>query len=578
MRRAIPARFFGGTAPLATYLVTSVDGAGGVLTFQTVTQGSGYAAGTVATTTSGAGLGFTAVVTLTGAGYAVGDTGTVDGGANDATYTVTSVDANGFVTGYTITFGGYGYQVGQQAGTSATSGSGTGFTLQITMTGWTALLTVDVPAGSAGTNYVQSACFLQGYIIATIGSLADPLRRQFFVSNQNDPTTFNPSEFGTKQANPDPMVAAYAANELLLLMGSNTIELWEDAGALNFQFQLIQGGGVIYTGLASRDTVSTMGDTTVCWLGADARGRLIAWQLQGRSPVRISNHAIEAQWALFDATGACAYPAQFNGHWFWIISFPIADVTFVYDIVTGVWAQWLAYDGANFHCDLARYHASAWGVAHVGLDYNNGNIYMLQIGLGTDNGAPIQQIRRSPIVSSEGKRLLIQKFRLVQETGGADTSPVALRVSHDAGHTWGNYLTLPVGALGLYQFVVELYRLGKGRYNAIEISTSNRSASGMAIANASWVRPDGDGSSATPVISFNVPRPLENYGDLTIEGLTVSPFPTSASSQPFASPPLEQPVTGSPSAALTTPASSQQLATSLMDEQCGRFMRETRAA
>jgi hypothetical protein len=210
-------------------------------------------------------------------------------------------------------------------------------------------------------------------------------------------------------------------------------------------------------------------------MGSDARGHSIAWQLQGRTPVRISDHAVEAEWANFDRAGSSGYSCQFNGHWFYLVHFPIADVTFAYDIVTQTWAKWLAWDGAAFHAELARYHTSTYGWAHIGLDYATGNIYTMQIGLPDDAGAPIMQIRRSPIVASEGKRVLIQKFRLVQETG-TDMTPVSLRVSHDAGHTWGNYLTISAGATAAYQQVMELYHLGRGRYNAIEISTTSTAA------------------------------------------------------------------------------------------------------
>ncbi len=77
--------------------------------------------------------------------------------------------------------------------------------------------------------------------------------------------------------------------------------------------------------------------------------------------------------------------------------------------------------------------------------------------------------------------------------------------------------------------------------------------------------------AATPVISFSVM--LEGYGELTIENLTVAPFPNANMKTPFAAPPLEHPVTASPSAAIATPASTQGLATSLMNEPWGGFMR-----
>jgi hypothetical protein len=73
-----------------------------------------------------------------------------------------------------------------------------------------------------------------------------------------------------------------------------------------------------------------------------------------------------------------------------------------------------------------------------------------------------------------------------------------------------------------------------------------------------------------PVLSFRVV--LEGYGELTIENLTIKPFPNSGAAI-VGPPPLEHPVTASPSGARAVPASGQTRADALMNEPWGGYVR-----
>ncbi len=340
-----------------------------------------------------------------GTGYAMGDTGTIAQGVG-AIYTVNTVGGGGAAATITISPRGAGYVVGSTVATAAGGaqpGAGSGMTLTITAVNWDGA-TVEIPNGV--DYFVTSATYIDQYIVCTVGTSQDPLRRQFFVSDVGNPAVFNPLEYGTKESLPDPNVCVFAANELLMVMGATSIELWEDTGAVNFPFQRITGGGVIEIGLVEfGNTVAKVGDGTVCFIGTDERGANIAWQMAGRTPQRISTNAIEAQWYVYDTTGANAYVAQHEGHWFYVVNFPIVDKTWAYDISTGQWAQWCLgnWQDTSSVGDLARYHAAVPGIGHVVLD-KNGNTYLQLLGLNADDTTPIRSIRRSPIVDAEMRR------------------------------------------------------------------------------------------------------------------------------------------------------------------------------
>lgn len=472
-----------------------------------------------------------------GLNYAIGDTGTVDGGSG-ATYVITSVDIDGSVGlfGYNLTNDGSGYSVTTGATTTATSGSGTGLLIQvfaittnggavqsfiltsagsgyITGTDIATIMggaqpgtgdgnfTVDItgvaaaawiveqqaiPAGTIfSDNFIQTCTFMDEYIIVSMApTAADPIRRRFYISGVNRPSWWSPVDYGTKEANSDPIAAVFAAYEQLLVLGLTTVEDWYDnPNGAAFPFQRVQGGGVIEAGCASPWTIIKM-DNTVCWLGTDNRGQLTFWELRGTTPIRISNHAVEYQWRNYDVTGASAYAYQEGGHYFGMVHFPIPDVTWCFDTATlgrdgkPVWHERLAWDGSTWHADIGRYHGFSFPVGHCVGDYNTSNLYLMSVDVFEDNCLPIRRLRVSPHIFDEQRRVLFSRFRLYAQTGivpatGDGSAPIfSLRISNDGGYTWGPYLNTSAGLIGDFKLVIEWLRLGISRNRVWEVSTN----------------------------------------------------------------------------------------------------------
>lgn len=427
-----------------------------------------------------------------GLGYAVGDTGTIDGGAISAAYTVNSVDGSGAVLTYTIDPTGFGYSVTDPGVATTTSGGtqpgvGAGFQIDITgvNAGWSIVEVTTAAAGPGG--FIQAATYMDGYTIISLApNTPDPQRRQFFISALNDPTSWNGLDSGEKEANPDPIQAPFAAYEILVLFGLQTIEQWQDSGDANFPFARVSGGGVLENGLASPWTVAKA-DGTLCWLGTDIRGGPVAWTMRGYSPVRISNHAVEEAWRAYDVTGSSAYAYQEAGHFFYVVHFPIPNKTWVADTVTMApdgkpcWHERAAWDGTHWNADIGRYHAYSFPVGHAVGDYRNGNIYVQTLDALDDNGTPIRRLRATPHVNNEQRWNRYARFRLQMQTGivpasGPGSDPtMSLRQSDDGGFTFGPYLDRSAGLIGNYGAVIpiEWYRLGASRNRVLEVSTSD---------------------------------------------------------------------------------------------------------
>lgn len=416
-----------------------------------------------------------------GNGYAVGDTGRVTGGKIPATYIVTSVSGTGAVTGYTITYNGTGYAVSNGIATEtggAQPGVGFGFTINITAAAAIAWLIQQqtIPEGTLITdNFIATATWMDGYVIISLAqNEPDPARRTFYISGLNDPTNWNALSFDEKEANSDPVVAVFAAYEILMVFGSQTIELWQDSGNLLSAFQRLLGGGVTENGLAPAASwaVSKM-DDTVCWLGSDARGQYVARQLVGNKPVRISNHAIENTWRAYNTFGASSYSYVENGHSFWVLHFPIPDKTWVYDSTIGPELGWheRAYrDDQNvLHADIGRYHGFYPEIGHAVGDYRNNNLYLQSIDILEDNCAAILRERVTPHLCDELKWSFYHLFRLhclrgrVPAAGDGSDPQCTLEVSNDGAQTFGPPMTRSMGRIGEYQKIIEWWRLGRAR-------------------------------------------------------------------------------------------------------------------
>jgi hypothetical protein len=117
-----------------------------------------------------------------------------------------------------------------------------------------------------------------------------------------------------------------------------------------------------------------------------------------------------------------------------------------------------------------------YGRDHLVGDYENGNVYALDIDTYTDNGAVIFRTKSFQHFVTDGKRQFFRSLELDMETGvgnAADPDPqVWLRWSDDGGHTWSATVTMGMGKVGEYGRRMTRNRLGMGRDRVFEVSTT----------------------------------------------------------------------------------------------------------
>jgi hypothetical protein len=484
-----------------------------------------------------------------------GGTGSITGYVNPTTYYIIATNASTTFT-LSATLGG--------AAITTTAGTPTGLTYQVAPT------TLNVTAVVSGALYVGQT--IQGVGIAvdtiitafgtgsgglgtyTVSSSGFLTSRQFYGLNfsvlpstdgafsgantvdiidnyfvYNNPTTqqFGASDllspvspalsFSLKDGAPDDLVALIVDHREVYLLGEISSEVWTDVGTVPFPFQRIPGTSTQH-GIAAPFSVSRLGNS-FAYVSRNNRGQAQIMQMQGYIPQRISTHAVENTLVNQYVGDAISWTYQLEGHEVFVVTFPSLELTWAYDITTGLWHKWLYLaNDSTYQRHRGNCCAVFQGLVIIG-DYENGKLYELDKDNYTDDGQTIRRLRRAPHLVTEFQRqyfdelqiqfqpgvgttglsnyeqIVIPGFIYLGDTytiGSADsliieatktyvlgtigqlnpttTTPQAmLRWSNDGGSTWSNEYWVGIGQLGRYKNRAIWRRLGTARDRVFEV-------------------------------------------------------------------------------------------------------------
>ena len=316
---------------------------------------------------------------------------------------------------------------------------------------------------------------LDGYFLAL-----DAATSTLFLSDLLDGATWDPTQFAQRSIAPDPWIAMAVNYREIWLFGTETSEVWVNVGSFPFPFAPHPSGLIPY-GIAAPFSVKNVAGTLI-WLARTANGSGQVVAASGFSPQVISTHALQNAIAMYGTIDdAIGDTFEMLGHTFYVLTFPTAGHTWVYDVTTKVWVEWLTWVPASNEYTAWRplFHAFAFG-KHLMLDRSAGDIYELSHLFTTDvDDNYIRRLRRFPGLTQELKRTFYDEFILFMETGlglpvGQGSNPqVMLRASDDGGKTWGNERSTSAGAEGAYKTRAMWTRLGSGRDRVFEIVCSD---------------------------------------------------------------------------------------------------------
>jgi hypothetical protein len=351
--------------------------------------------------------------------------------------------------------------------------------------------------------------FLDGYFVFN-----EPNSQRLWVTESYNGTAIDSLAFASAEGSPDDLVTLIVDHREVWLFGVNTVEVWYNAGTPDFPLARIQGAFNEIGCLAAYSVAKL--DNGLFWLGRDARGNGVVYRSKGYSGERVSTHAVEWQIQQYtDLSDAVAYTYQQDGHSFYVLNFPTANTTWVYDVATGLWHERAGWENNQFTRHRGNCQMNFSNEIVIG-DYVSGFLFAYDPTVYTEAGT-VQKWLRSwralPTGENNLKRTTQHSLQLDCETGvGLNSNDygllgttylitedvkniitedgdfivsslnlpapgivpqVMLRWSDDGGHTWSSEHWKSMGQTGQYGKRVIWRRLGmtqKLRDRVYEIS------------------------------------------------------------------------------------------------------------
>jgi hypothetical protein len=323
--------------------------------------------------------------------------------------------------------------------------------------------------------------FIEGWLIFN-----QPATRTFFTTGPTPYTiNFPGTSFALKDSSTDNLITLFENDRELWLIGERTSEVWYNAGnSTGVSFSRVPAVGP-QIGCSAQHSISRMGPSLV-WLAQNEQGQNVVVQTNQYAFDRISNHAIETAIASYPlVSDAIGYVYEEGGHVFYVLTFPTADVTWVYDMTASegygkpTWHQRASYNSATgqFHRHRGNCFMNFQNLRLVG-DYQTGQIHQMSRAYYTDNGSVLKSQRRAkPIWDKSNRERIFHASLQVEftpgvgvQSGQGSTPEAMLRWSDDGGFTWSNEHWQSIGAAGYTKNRAKWNRLGASRDRIYELN------------------------------------------------------------------------------------------------------------
>ncbi len=299
---------------------------------------------------------------------------------------------------------------------------------------------------------VTSVTYKNGYFVFTTGF-------EFFLSSLsivNGGRSFDALDVSTAELRPDKNVRAMTIKNELYILGSETIELFQDIGSADptvFTFQRITGA-TIDKGLTARHSLIEF-DNSFVFIGKGFGESIAVWKGTSGAAIKISTSAIDhalQQYTDDEISNIYAWTYTEDGNFF--VGFTLPDTTFVYEATTSSLQQRQVWHER-------RSNNTQWRVNHIvdvysnnyALDSIDGKIGLLNRSYTSEYSNEISREFTGAYLYNSGKRIFINYIEIKTESGvgkpaNPDLPEVELSVSFDGGR---NFNTLGNRSLGAYE-------------------------------------------------------------------------------------------------------------------------------
>ena len=324
----------------------------------------------------------------------------------------------------------------------------------------------------------QQVTFKDGYFIFFTDT------NRFIISAINDGLSYNALDFGTAEANPDPMNAIHVSNNQLFIAGTTTTEVFQNIGGSSFPFQTIRGA-LIPKGITAKFAIVNA-DNTFFFIGKGEGESNSIWRYTGSSAQRISTGPIDSiLQTLSNAELNEVIGTAYSINESFYVNFHLKNSTFVYDIVASssagrpIWHERVSRNDADQEINWrVNGVINAYGKTLV-TDTQGGIIGVINSDLFTEyNERIVSEAILSPVIS-KGYGSIHSRLEVICEPGvstasGDDSdSKIEMAFSDNLGFTFSTFNQAPLGAQGdrnTRQIFYNIGRASRERYYKLRMS------------------------------------------------------------------------------------------------------------
>lgn len=279
--------------------------------------------------------------------------------------------------------------------------------------------------------------YLDGYYIGSEHNTG-----QFFISDNRDPSSWNPLEFASAEKYPDDVTTGIVSHGELLLFGTESGQGYYNSGNADFPFEPVPSANW-EVGVASVHGRAKFLNS-VAFVGSD----FVVYLLEGYAPIPISSDAVSTKLRKATDKDFVCHSWMEAKHPF--LSVGNSEFTFVYDGSTKLWHERESYGYSYW---LPQFVVPAYNKLYVG-DSLSGRLGVLSGDVASDWDGFMRSSSTCPPISDDNKRIIHNRLELLFEAGqGAygSEAQVMLRWSDDRGRTWSNEHWRSLGSLGQYR-------------------------------------------------------------------------------------------------------------------------------
>lgn len=255
--------------------------------------------------------------------------------------------------------------------------------------------------------------YINGYFVFN-----EPNSQKVWITSYQDGSTVDPLEFAFTDANPDNLLSLVVNRNEIWMFGTTSTEVWYYSGDVDFPLARIQGA-FNEIGCAAPYSVAKL-DNTVFWLGSDPRGNAMVYKAVGYGAQRVSTHGIEKVLQGYQYVGdAIGYSYQQEGHTFYVLTFPSANATWVFDAATNEWHERGSWKQGRYNRHRSNCQANFNNMIMLG-DFEFGKLYEFDLEYYKDDVGTqrwVRSWRALPPNANNLNRTAHHSLQVEMETG-----------------------------------------------------------------------------------------------------------------------------------------------------------------